>query len=138
MRSTVLKLLAAATLAAVCVIGSLALLGPVTPISQARPASGEVSGSIVTHTTWTLADSPITLTAMTTDNPGITLTIEPGVEVRAKSGVYLTVRGNLIALGTPTSPSPLPRKPIPALGNGPAYCLTAPASVSRVLAGWPT
>jgi len=44
-------------------------------------ASTPVGGIITSDTTWTDTNSPYTLTGSVTVNPGVTLTIEPGVTV---------------------------------------------------------
>ena len=59
---------------------------------------------VVSDTTWTVADSPYTVTSSITLFPGFTLTIEPGVEVIFSSGVRLNIRGTLIAEGTEINP----------------------------------
>lgn len=59
----------------------------------------DVSGQITTSTTWTTANSPYVVTATVTVNPGVTLTIQSGVEVRFANGTSLYVRGTLNASG---------------------------------------
>ena len=59
-----------------------------------------VSGPITSDTTWELANSPYIVTGDVTVEPGATLTIEPGVEVKF-DGVYsIIVEGLLDAQGT--------------------------------------
>src|SRR4030095_11138233 len=62
------------------------------------PTNG-VSGSIAQDTTWRAADSPINVVGDVTVNLGVTLTIEPGVQVLFSSGTLLTVNGQLLAEG---------------------------------------
>jgi hypothetical protein len=62
-------------------------------------ASTQVGGVISSDTTWTLANSPYKLSGSVTINGGVTLTIEPGVEV----DLYLysiMISGTLNAQGT--------------------------------------
>lgn len=75
-----------------------------TPLSAA--ASTPVSGPITADTTWTLANSPYTLTGDVTVQNGATLTIEPGVEVVGSSRlIVLAASGaDLRAQGTASSP----------------------------------
>ncbi|MAF10159.1 hypothetical protein CMK11_06870 [Candidatus Poribacteria bacterium] len=61
------------------------------------------TGTIGTDTTWTLDDSPVLAIGGISVGGGVTLTIEPGVEIRFISG-SLTVSGELIAIGTPEQP----------------------------------
>ena len=55
-----------------------------------------VSGTIAVTTTWTAANSPYVVTASVTVNPGVTLTIESGVEVRFANGTRLCVYGGTL------------------------------------------
>lgn len=63
--------------------------------------STNVSGSITTDTTWDLANSPYIITGDVTVNPGVTLIILPGVQVRFNGAYALIVRGTLTAEGLP-------------------------------------
>lgn len=75
-------------------------------------AQTTVSGGIYQNTTWTVANSPYLMTGSMVVFPGVTLTIEPGVEVKVTPDYsfntgnlrYLEVRGSLIAIGTDTAP----------------------------------
>ena len=64
----------------------------------------EVSGIIDADTTWTLANSPYIVTGNILVSQGVTLTIEPGVEVRFDGYYYLRVDGALVADGMPGNP----------------------------------
>jgi hypothetical protein len=59
-----------------------------------------VEGSITKDTIWTLVDSPFILSNNVTVNPSVTLTIEPGVQVRFGGEFSLNVDGNIVAEGT--------------------------------------
>ncbi len=75
-------------------------------------ANTPVSGGIFTNTTWTLANSPYIVTGNVVVFPGVTLTIQPGVEVRVKMnpsttfgyhgsfGYVIEARGTINAIGT--------------------------------------
>ncbi|WP_434385134.1 right-handed parallel beta-helix repeat-containing protein [Melittangium boletus] len=78
-------------------------------------SAASVRGTLSKDTTWTLADSPYSLTGDVVIPPGVTLTVEPGVAVYAHyidgerggtntSEVELIVRGTLRTLGTASSP----------------------------------
>jgi|GEM_PF-798568 len=69
---------------------------------QAKPLSTDVSGIIATNTTWTLAGNPYIVTSNIRVNSGVTLTVEPGVEVKFDNGKGIQVDGTLIAQGTST------------------------------------
>ncbi|MEM3596861.1 MAG: NosD domain-containing protein [Candidatus Bathyarchaeia archaeon] len=59
-----------------------------------------VEGPITRDTLWTLLDSPIIIANNVTVYPGVTLTIEPGVEVKFGGPFSLFVYGKLSAVGT--------------------------------------
>lgn len=65
------------------------------------PALTEVGGTLTNSTVWTLAAAPFVITNNLTVAPQVTLTIEPGVEVRFNQGLRMTIQGRLIAEGTP-------------------------------------
>lgn len=79
-------------------------------IGEMLYAQTAVSGGIYSNTTWTLANSPYLMTGNIVVFPGVTLTIEPGVEVRVKENVfpepqyYLETRGNINMVGAPSAP----------------------------------
>jgi hypothetical protein len=62
----------------------------------------QVSGDVLTNTTWTLANSPYEVTGPVRVTQTAVLTIEPGVEIRFNSATRLDVEGTLQAVGTVT------------------------------------
>jgi hypothetical protein len=66
-----------------------------------------VHGGIYANTTWSLANSPYLMDGNVVVFPGVTLTIEPGVEVRVKENgftgnqFYLETRGTINMIGQP-------------------------------------
>ena len=80
------------------VIFSLAIF----PLNDLLPTVGAtyVEGEITMDTVWTLVDSPFILSGNVTVREGVTLTIEPGVEVRFGGRFSIIVNGRLIAKGT--------------------------------------
>ena len=64
-------------------------------------AGTPVGGPIISDTTWTLAQSPYIVVANVEVWEGVTLTIEPGVEMRFDPEKLLQVKGTLVARGTP-------------------------------------
>ena len=92
-----LSLLAAAGLMVWLMIGGTARV-------RAAPLYLNVSGHITTDTIWTTANSPYVLTSDVIVDPGVTLTIQPGVVVQGQSNAELLVQGNLLAIGTATQP----------------------------------
>ncbi|HMJ64652.1 MAG TPA: hypothetical protein VK615_04810 [Candidatus Binatia bacterium] len=75
----------------------------IADLNAAPAPTGGLSGTISTNTTWRAADSPITIVGDITVNPGVTLTIEPGVRVLFNSGISFDVAGQLLAEGDPTN-----------------------------------
>ena len=74
--------------------------------TSSRPAGTPVCGDITTSTTWTLTESPYVVcgTYVPTVAQGVTLTIEPGVEVQFEANGRLNVGGTLAATGSVTQP----------------------------------
>jgi hypothetical protein len=64
----------------------------------------DVSGPIITDTTWSLEHSPYIVTGDVTVYPDVTLEVEPGVEVRFDGNYALNVQGTLKAKGTEAQP----------------------------------
>ena len=61
----------------------------------------QVAGSLTADTVWTKAESPYEVTGDVTVEPGVTLQIEPGVVVEFQQNTGITVRGRLVAEGSP-------------------------------------
>jgi hypothetical protein len=59
------------------------------------------SGIIASSEIWQAADNPHVVTGNVTVNPGVILTLEPGVEVYFNAGLRMNIQGNLSAVGTP-------------------------------------
>ncbi|MEM3618481.1 MAG: PKD domain-containing protein [Candidatus Bathyarchaeia archaeon] len=74
----------------------------IIPFNNMFPAvkATYVEGEITTDTVWTLVDSPFILSGNVTIRENVTLTIEPGVEVRFGGNFSIIVNGRLIAKGT--------------------------------------
>ena len=60
----------------------------------------DVSGALSSDTTWSLSNSPFTVTGNILIPDGVTLTIEAGVTVKVNSGLYIKNEGVLTAVGT--------------------------------------
>jgi len=77
---------------------------PVTVTLWAPSARADtyVDGPISVNTTWAAADSPFIVVDSVTVEAGATLTVEPGVVVRANADRAINVVGQLVAIGNPT------------------------------------
>src|SRR5262245_45061910 len=78
---------------------ALAMLAPLPLAAQTS-----VAGTVSANTTLTAAQNPIQITGQVVVATGVTLTIEPGVEVRAAAGADIRVDGQLVAQGTAADP----------------------------------
>lgn len=72
-------------------------------LATVSSSSTQVGGTISQDTTWTAANSPYVVTSSVTVDSGVKLVIEPGVVVKFDSQLSLTVKGTLVADGTPDS-----------------------------------
>ena len=63
-------------------------------------AQTEVSGVVSSDATWSLANSPYTVSGNILVASDVTLTIEAGVTVKINSGLYLKIQGSVVAIGT--------------------------------------
>ena len=86
------------------VLGILAASTFSLTVGASPSGSANVGGLIGADTTWTAANSPYIVTSSVLVQQGVTLTIEPGVEVRFNAGLTLQVNGELIARGTEATP----------------------------------
>ena len=68
-------------------------------ISSIGYSQTNISGGIYQNTTWSPTGNPYIATGNVVVFEDVTLTIEPGVIVRFKSGASLEIRGKLIAIG---------------------------------------
>lgn len=66
--------------------------------------ASEVSGSILSDTTWTANNGDIIVTGTVTVPLGKTLMIEPGTVIKFASGTSLLIAGKIIASGTSNQP----------------------------------
>ena len=66
-------------------------------------AQTNVSGSLSSDTTWSLADSPIILTGSVLVPDGVTLTIEAGSVINFPNDYKILVKGNILSSGTSES-----------------------------------
>lgn len=86
-----------------CILSLLLILSYSTSFSQTT-----VQGGIYNNTTWTLANSPYTITGPVVVFPGKTLTIEPGVQLlinnQASNTIYIEARGTINCIGTSQLP----------------------------------
>jgi len=60
----------------------------------------DVSGALSSDTTWSLSNSPYTVTGSILIPDGVTLTIQAGVTIKVSSSAVIQNNGTLIAIGT--------------------------------------
>lgn len=91
-----------------CAILGLGLLGgglvSLAGMGRLGAAEDGLCGPITSDARWTLDQSPYTVTCDVRVGAGVTLEIEPGVEVRFEAGTALEVSGTMLALGTESQP----------------------------------
>jgi len=63
----------------------------------------DVEGTLIEDTVWRLEDSPIIVTGDVRLDTGVTLTIEPGVQVRFDGLYQISIGGKMLAIGTPAN-----------------------------------
>jgi len=77
-------------------------------VTNGSMAQTNVSGGIYQNATWTLAASPYIVNGPVVVFPGVTLNIQPGVEIRinnqTSSEIYIETRGTLNCIGTDALP----------------------------------
>ncbi len=77
-------------------------------ISFFSNAQTNVSGGIYQNVTWTLSGSPYIVNGPIVVFPGVTLNIQPGVEIRinnqTNSNIYIETRGTINCIGTDNLP----------------------------------
>jgi RHS repeat-associated protein len=87
-----------------------AVLATASPLPQIEaapivgPQATPINTNIITHTTWTKANSPYVVSGVLQVTDLVTLTIEPGVDILFQQGAGLSVFGTLIATGTANGP----------------------------------
>jgi parallel beta-helix repeat protein len=88
----------------VCLLVLGGFVGLFVLINQLNAAGPTyISGSITSDTTWDLAGSPYIVFGNIYVAFGVTLTIEPGVDVRFDGEFGMHVNGSLLAIGTETN-----------------------------------
>jgi parallel beta-helix repeat protein len=87
-------------LAIFLIFSSLTSVYRIVPAAKAT----YVLGPVTQDTYWTLVDSPFIIADNITVNPGATLTIEPGVQVRFGQNFMIIVNGGVTADGTVDKP----------------------------------
>jgi parallel beta-helix repeat protein len=80
------------------------IMGIIFIIPENASADVRVSGSISSDTTWNLTNSPYFVEGNVTVESGVTLTIEPGVQVRFNGSFRLIINGTLNATGSSSLP----------------------------------
>ncbi len=74
-------------------------------VSLTTIAQTSISGGIYSNATWTKLNSPYIVTDTVVVFPGVTLTIEPGVEVRFNNDIILECRqAKIVAIGSLNDP----------------------------------
>lgn len=74
-------------------------------VALVRPARGLDHGGVISsNESWLAADNPHVVTANVSVQAGVTLTLQPGVEVRFNGNRSLSIQGTLDATGTGAQP----------------------------------
>ncbi len=86
----------------------IALLSIFILLVISMQAQTNVSGGIYQNATWSLAGSPYIVNGPVVVFPGVTLNIQPGVEIRinnqTSSNIYIETRGTINCVGTDAQP----------------------------------
>jgi parallel beta-helix repeat protein len=89
---------AAASLVSFVIV--ISLIGFVDISGESAIAGTPISGTISANEVWTLAGSPYWIKGDITVSTGVTLTIDPGVQLRFDGFFELHINGNLVAVGS--------------------------------------
>lgn len=86
-------------------LGSVAIMEMLTAPDVSAGSGCTVGGALITDTTWSPSVCAVyTATGNIIVNEGVTLTIAPGTVIRFDTGLGMTIRGTLKAVGTAVSP----------------------------------
>ena len=80
------------------------LLIAVLPLINNSSATKVITNDVTTNVTWKAEDNPHYIKNTISVNKGVTLTIEPGVEMKFTTGAKLIIKGTLKAIGTEDDP----------------------------------
>nr|HQH72925.1 right-handed parallel beta-helix repeat-containing protein [bacterium] len=83
---------------------SFALFFLLLPFGVSLADAGSRQGTLLTDERWTPADSPVIIAEHLLIPEGVTVIVDPGVEIRVNSRVVITVQGRFIAVGTGAHP----------------------------------
>lgn len=99
-------------------------------ITTIQASATTVGGTISTNSKWSTINNPYVMTGAVTIAQGVTLTVDPGVQIQGRTNLAFTVNGTLWAVGTSNAPITFTKDPTVSKASAIQVVGTAAATMS--------